>query len=89
MRRLGFSRSSVFRTLGSSSGTNALGEAIVFGAEACIEGIAVPEEIRAKVPTDYGRSKGLAWYAILGYKKMWKASDSGQDGHIIHITSTK
>ena len=76
-------------TLGSSSGTNALGEAVVFGAEACIEGIAVPEEIRAKVATDYGRSKGLAWYAILGYKKMWKATDSGQDSHIIHITSTK
>ena len=76
-------------TLGSSSGTNALGEAVVFGAEACIEGIAVPEEIRAKVPTDYGRSKGLAWYAILGYEKMWKSSDSGQDSHIIHITSTK
>jgi N4-gp56 family major capsid protein len=76
-------------TLGSSAGTNALGEAVVFGAEACIEGIAVPEEVRAKVPTDYGRSKGLAWYAILGYKKMWKASDSGQDDHIIHITSTK
>lgn len=74
-------------TLGSSSGTNKLGEAIVFGAEAVIEGIAIPEEIRAKVPTDYGRSKGLAWYAILGYKKMWKAADSGQDEHIIHITS--
>ena len=76
-------------TLGSSAGTNALGEAVVFGAEAVIEGIAVPEEIRAKVSTDYGRSQGLAWYAILGYKKMWKASDSGQDGHIIHITSVK
>jgi len=75
-------------TLGSSSGTNALGEAVVFGAEAVIEGIAVPEEIRAKVPTDYGRSKGLAWYAILGYKKMWKATDSGQNSHIIHISST-
>ena len=77
-------------TLGSAAGSfPRLGEAVVFGAEAVIEGIAVPEEIRAKVPTDYGRSKGLAWYAILGYKKMWKAADSGQDDHIIHITSTQ
>jgi N4-gp56 family major capsid protein len=76
-------------TLGSAAGSFPnLGEAVVFGAEACIEGIAVPEEIRAKVPTDYGRSKGLAWYAILGYKKMWKASDSGQDDHIVHISSS-
>ncbi len=75
-------------TLGSAAGSfPKLGEAVVFGAEAVIEGIAVPEEIRAKVTTDYGRSQGLAWYAILGYKKMFKAADSGQDEHIIHITS--
>lgn len=74
-------------TLGSSVGTNALGEAVVFGAENVIEGIAVPEEIRAKIPTDYGRSKGLAWYAILGFEKFWKATDKDQDDHIIHISS--
>jgi N4-gp56 family major capsid protein len=76
-------------TLGSSSGTNALGEAVVFGAENVIEGISVPEEIRAKIPTDYGRSKGLAWYGILGFEKMWKATDTDQDEHIIHISSSK
>lgn len=76
-------------TLGSSSGTNNLGEGVIFGAENVIEGIAVPEELRQKIPTDYGRSKGLAWYGIMGYKKMYKASDSGQNSHIVHITSTK
>lgn len=76
-------------TLGSSAGTNALGEAVVFGAENVIEGVALPEEIRAKIPTDYGRSKGLAWYGILGFEKMWKATDTDQDDHIIHISSTK
>ena len=25
------------------------------------EAIAVPEEIRGKIPSDYGRSKGVAW----------------------------
>jgi len=38
-----------------------------FGDDAVAEGIAVPEEIRGKVPTDYGRSKGIAWYAEEGF----------------------
>jgi N4-gp56 family major capsid protein len=37
------------------------------GEETVAEGIAVPMEIRAKIPTDYGRSKGVGWYALLGF----------------------
>lgn len=62
------------------------GEAVIFGKEAVIEGIAIPEEIRAKIPTDYGRSKGLAWYGIMGFKRMWDATDTNQDTHIFHLT---
>ena len=62
------------------------GEAVIFGKEAVMEGIVLPEEIRAKVPTDYGRSKGIAWYGIMGWEKMWKHTDSGQDAHIFHFT---
>lgn len=76
-------------TLGSSSGTNNLGEGIIFGAENVIEGISVPEELRQKIPTDYGRSKGLAWYGIMGWEKCYKSTDSGQNDHIVHVTSTK
>lgn len=48
--------------------TNALSDwAFFFGEDTVAEGIAIPEEIRAKIPTDYGRSKGVAWYALLGY----------------------
>lgn len=68
------------------------GEAVVFGAEAVMEGVAVPEEIRAKVPTDYGRSKGLAWYGLMGWEKMWKHADGTLAGeqrdHIIHLVGT-
>jgi len=63
------------------------GEAVIFGAENVIEGIAVPEELRQKIPTDYGRSKGIAWYGILGFKRMWNITDSGQTAHIVHVTS--
>ena len=47
---------------------NALSDWIYFfGEDTVAEGIVVPEEIRAKIPTDYGRSKGVAWYALLGF----------------------
>lgn len=38
-----------------------------FGEDTCAEAIAVPEEMRAKVPTDYGRSKGVAYYYLGGF----------------------
>jgi N4-gp56 family major capsid protein len=38
-----------------------------FGEDTVAEGIAVPEEIRAKIPSDYGRSKGVAWYSLNGF----------------------
>lgn len=28
------------------------------------EAMAIPEEIRGKIPSDYGRSKGVAWYYL-------------------------
>lgn len=65
------------------------GEAVIFGKEAVMEGIVLPEEVRAKVPTDYGRSKGLAWYEMGGWEKMWKHTDSGNDAHIIHLTGSE
>lgn len=39
----------------------------IFGEDTVCEAIHTPEEIRAKMPDDYGRSKGVAWYALLGY----------------------
>lgn len=39
----------------------------VFGEDTCCEAVHTPEEMRAKIPDDYGRSKGVAWYALLGY----------------------
>lgn len=38
-----------------------------FGADTVVEAFSIPEEIRGKIPTDYGRSRGVAWYALLGY----------------------
>jgi len=37
------------------------------GEDTIAEGVAIPEEIRGKLPGDYGRDKGVAWYALLGF----------------------
>lgn len=41
--------------------------AFFFGADTVAEGIAVPEEMRGKIPTDFGRSRGIAWYYLGGF----------------------
>ena len=41
--------------------------AFFFGEDTCAEGIAIPEEMRGKIPTDFGRSKGVAWYYLGGF----------------------
>lgn len=40
-----------------------------FGEDATAEGCAIPEEVRGKLPGDYGRSKGVAWYYLGGFAK--------------------
>ena len=48
--------------------TNGLSDWIFFcGEDTVAEAIAVPEEMRGKIPTDYGRSKGVAWYYLGGF----------------------
>jgi hypothetical protein len=41
--------------------------AFFFGSDTVCEAVHTEEEIRAKLADDYGRSKGIAWYALLGY----------------------
>jgi len=37
------------------------------GEDTVAEAIAVPEEMRGKIPTDFGRSMGVAWYYLGGF----------------------
>ena len=43
----------------------------LFGEDTIREAVVVPEEIRMKVVTDYGRSKGIAWYFLGGWQLEW------------------
>lgn len=52
----------------SDAWNNALSDWVFFfGGDTVAEAIAVPEEMRGKIPTDYGRSKGVAWYYLGGF----------------------
>lgn len=42
-------------------------EAFFFGEDTVIEAIVCPPEIRGKIPQDFGRDKGVAWYALEGF----------------------
>src|SRR5574337_1562926 len=42
-------------------------QAFFFGQDTVAEGIAIPEEMRGAIPTDYGRSRGIAWYYLGGF----------------------
>src|SRR5574343_1006182 len=56
------------------------GVAYFFGGPTVREAVVVPEEIRMKVTTDYGRSKGIGWYGLFGWKIEW---DTAADARII------
>ncbi len=47
---------------------NGLSDWIFFlGEDTVAEALCIPEEIRGKIPGDYGRSKGVAWYYLGGF----------------------
>ena len=80
--------------LSDAVGSNAVyGEAFFFGQESVLEAVALLEEVRMKVPTDYGRAKGVAWYGLFGFAKMWKLNNDDPNGtnkgieRIIKVTS--
>lgn len=53
--------------IASAAWTGPSDDGYFFGADTVTEACAIPEEIRGKIPDDYGRGKGIAWYAILGF----------------------
>lgn len=54
--------------IASEGWSGAVSDAVYFfGDDTVQEGLAVPEEVRGKIPTDYGRSKGISWYAEGGF----------------------
>jgi hypothetical protein len=51
--------------------------AYFFGEDPIAEAVVCPEEVRAKLPSDYGRSNGIAWYYLGGFGVVHGQSASG------------
>lgn len=77
--------------LNSLSGTKGLngilGEGVIFGADAIAMAVVQDPELRAKMPEDYGRSKGVAWYGIMEFGIIWDTANAGE-ARIVHLTSS-
>ena len=41
--------------------------AFIFGDDTVLECVVCEEQVRARIPGDYGRAHGMAWYAMVGY----------------------
>ena len=71
----------------SVTSANSIGQAVFFGEAPVIESVAIPEEIRAKIPGDYGRDRGVAWYALMGWARIWDAvSTSDNESHLVFFS---
>lgn len=67
------------RTATANTWTNAQSlTGYIFGEGTGREAIAVPEEIRVKIPTDYGRSQGIAWYYLGMFQIEWDTQDNSR-----------
>jgi N4-gp56 family major capsid protein len=64
-------QTNILAGIGSTAGAAWAGAksdvAFFFGEDTVAEAIAIPEEVRGKLPGDYGRDRGIAWYALLGF----------------------
>jgi N4-gp56 family major capsid protein len=67
---------------------NVLGEGVVFGADSYAMAENVTPELRAGIPQDYGRSRGIAWYGQIGAKLVWSQDSSNPgESNLIYIGS--
>lgn len=57
--------------------------AFFIGEDTVAEAICVPEEVRGKIPTDFGRSKGVAWYYLGGFGLVHADTGTAEEGRIV------
>lgn len=76
-----------FGTLSNGLGTGSvLGEAVFFGSDAVAMALVQDPELRAMIPGDYGRQKGVAWYGIAEWGVIWDTANQGE-ARIVRVDS--
>lgn len=63
----------------ASQGWSNTDAAFFFGGDTVCEAIVEPEQIRGKIPTDFGRSRGIAWYYLGGFGIVHNATGGAQN----------
>ena len=67
--------------------SSVLGEGVVFGEDGIAMAEVMTPELRAAMPSDFGRSKAVAWYGILNFGIIWDTANAGE-ARIVHVTSS-
>ncbi len=66
--------------IASEGWSGAVSDAVYFfGADTVAEAIVEPEQIRGKIPTDFGRSRGIAWYYLGGFGIVHNVTGAAQN----------
>lgn len=74
--------------LSGSIGTGSVaGEAVMFGEDAVAMAVVTDPELRAKIPGDYGREQGVAWYGIMEWGIIWDTANAGE-ARVVHFASS-
>lgn len=68
----------------SPAGTSSVGfaQAVYFGADDVVEGVAVAPHLRYKIPQGYGRDRGEASYAVLGFSQVWSQTTDSEEHQV-------
>lgn len=72
--------------LGKVGTGSVLGECVFFGQDAVALAEVQTPELRAAIPTDFGRSKSVAWYGVLEFGLIWDTANAGE-AKVITVTS--
>lgn len=83
VRMLETNHAMAFSYVGTGS---VLGEGLVFGQDAIAMAEALTPELRAGIPDDYGRSRGVAWLGELGADIVWDTAVPGES-NIVYVGS--
>ena len=75
------------KALSKLGATSQLGEGVVFGEDGVGMAEAMTPELRAAIPTDFGRQKSVAWYGILEFGIIWDTGNAGE-AKIVHVTGS-
>lgn len=89
VEQIRFVESNNTSALSNAKGTGSvLGEAFILGDDAVCEVEVQTPELRAAIPSDFGRSQAVAWYGVLAFGLPWSATATAGEARVVRVTSS-